>query len=167
MTSFNSLQTTALVSVTAAATTLLIQACGGSDAVAQSATQIDPIVGVWDSTATLKDCSTGAVLGGFKGTAVLHHGGTVSADNSRPPTSRGAAFGTWKHNGGAAYDMTLVFMRFNPDQTLAGTQKATVTRTLSADGNSFTSEIAGETIDTADAVVSRYCASDVGARVTW
>ena len=163
----NSLKVTALVSVTAAATTLLIQACGGGDAVAQSATQIDTIVGVWESTATIKDCSTGAALGSFKGHSMFHHGGTVSADNSRPPTTRGAAFGTWKHESGSAYSATLLFMRFNPDLTLAGTQKAKITRTLSADGNSFTGEVTGQVIYTAGAVSSTYCASDAGTRVTW
>jgi len=162
-----SLKATALVSVTAATTTLLIQACGGGDAAAQSGTEIDSIVGVWESTATIKDCGTGAALGSFKGHSVFHHGGTVSADNSRPPPTRGAAFGTWKHESGSVYSATLLFMRFNPDLTLAGTQKAKITRTLSADGNSFTGEVTGQVIDTAGAVSSTYCASDAGTRVTW
>jgi hypothetical protein len=166
MTPSNSLKSVALISVTAAATTLLIQACGGG-AAAQSANEIDPIVGVWESTATVKDCSSGAVLSTFKGHAVLHHGGTFSADSSRPPPSRGAAFGTWKHESGTTYALNLVLMRFNPDLTLAGTQKAKITRTLSADGNSFTSDIAGQVIDLAGTVVQQYCATDTGTRVTW
>ena len=69
-----SLKTVALVSVTAAAATLFIQACGGG-AVAQAASDADPVEGVWESTLTIKDCASGAVLTTFKGLAVLHRGG--------------------------------------------------------------------------------------------
>ena len=41
-----SLKTYALIAVSAAATTLLIQACGGGDAVAQTTTDTDAIEGV-------------------------------------------------------------------------------------------------------------------------
>ncbi|WP_170855683.1 hypothetical protein [Variovorax sp. CF079] len=127
----------------------------------------DPIVGVWESTATGKDCNTGAVLAGFKGLAVFNSAATASFDNSRPPTSQGSAFGTWKREAGDNYSLTLVFMRFNPDGTLAGTQKAKVVRTLSADGNSYTGTVAGQIIDTAGNVISSYCATDAGSRVSW
>src|SRR3982750_4299845 len=63
MLKLTSLKTAALVSVTAVATTFLIQACGGGGAVAQSASDADVIEGVWDTTVTNKDCSGGAVLG--------------------------------------------------------------------------------------------------------
>lgn len=63
MTPSNSLKSVALVSLTALATTFLIQACGGSDAMAQVASDADPIEGVWDFTVTRKDCAGGAVLG--------------------------------------------------------------------------------------------------------
>jgi hypothetical protein len=52
MNSSRSLKTVALISMTAAATTLLIQACGGG-AMAQSS-DADPIEGVWDSTVTVQ-----------------------------------------------------------------------------------------------------------------
>lgn len=165
MTQSKALKSVALVTTTAAATLMLIQACGGG-AVAQTA-EIDPMVGVWDATVSIKDCASGAVLSTFKGQSVTHHGGTFSADNSRPPTTRGAAFGTWKRNANGTYLINLVFMRFAPDMSLAGTSKSTLTRTLSADGNSFTSEIAGKVIDTAGVVVQQTCASEVGQRVTW
>jgi hypothetical protein len=181
MNNSKALNTFTLVSVSVAATMLLIQACGGGgsssgdgggfgSAFAASEklqNAPDPIVGVWDSIATGKDCTTGAVLGSFKGLAVFNSGGTASFDNSRPPSSQGAAFGTWKREAGQNYSVTLVFMRFNPDGTLAGTQKAKVTRTLSEDGNSYTGAVAGQVIDAAGNVVSSYCATDVGSRVSW
>lgn len=127
----------------------------------------DPIVGVWDSIATGKDCTTGAVLGSFKGLAVINSGGMASFDNSRPPSTQSAAFGTWKREGRDNYTLTLVFMRFNPDGTLAGTQKAKVSRTLSEGGNSYSGTIAGQVLDAAGNVVSSYCATDAGSRVVW
>lgn len=65
------------------------------------------------------------------------------------------------------YSFTLVVMRFNPDGTFAGTQKAKGTRTLSADGNSFTSTVAGQIIDLAGNVVSPTWVTDTGLRVSW
>ena len=110
MTSSTSLKSVALIAVTAAATSLLMQACGG-DALAQAASDADPVEGVWESILTVKDCTSGAVLATFKGQAVLHRGGTLSADNSQPTVTRGAAYGTWKRGAGNAYTSTLVFMR--------------------------------------------------------
>ncbi|MDL9997543.1 hypothetical protein QTI24_02935 [Variovorax sp. J22P240] len=168
------LYTFTLVSASVATTMLMIQACGGGGggfgnafAAGETIVAPDPIVGVWDSTATGKDCNTGAALASFKGFGMFNAGGTASFDNSRPPTSQGSAFGTWKRESGSDYTLTLVFMRFNPDGTLAGTQKAKVTRTLSADGNSYTGTIAGQIIDAAGNVTASYCATDSGSRVTW
>ena len=167
MTSSNSLKTVALMTVTAAATSLLLQACGGGDALAQSASDADPVEGVWESTLTVKDCTSGAVLATFKGQSVLHRGGTLSADNSQPTVTRGAAYGTWKRGAGNAYTSTLVFMRFNPDTTLAGTQKLVRSFSMAADGNSLTGTIAAQIINTAGVVVQQVCVSETGARTRW
>ena len=66
MTRPSSLKTVSLVATTAAATILLMQACGGA-ALAQTAADADPIEGVWESDVTIRDCSTSAVLRTFKG----------------------------------------------------------------------------------------------------
>ena len=167
MTSSNSLKTVALMTVTAAATSLLLQACGGGDALAQSASDADPVEGVWESTLTVKDCTSGAVLATFKGQSVLHRGGTLSADNSQPTVTRGAAYGTWKRGAGNAYTSTLVFMRFNPDTTLAGTQKVVRSFTLAADGNSLTGTNTAQIINTAGVVLQQACVSEAGVRTNW
>ncbi|KAB2903869.1 MAG: hypothetical protein F9K35_02805 [Burkholderiaceae bacterium] len=159
-----------LVSVSVAATMLILQACGGGDGNAYAAGEPsapDPIVGVWESTATIQSCSSGAVVSSFKGLAMFNAGGTASFGNSRPPSSQGATFGTWKHEADGRYSVTLVLMRFNPDGTFAGTQKAKAARTLSADGNSYTGTVTGQVIDAEGAVVSTYCATDTGSRVGW
>lgn len=106
-----------------------MQACGGG-AVAASTTDPDPMVGVWDSTVTVKDCMSGAVLATFRGLGAVHQGGTWTSVNSNPPTSAGPTLGTWKNEGNGSYTTALVFLRFNPDLTPAGYQKAKSTRTL-------------------------------------
>ena len=90
MNRLNSLQSAALVTVAAAATTLLIQACGGN-AEAQTAPDASPIEGVWESSITIKDCSSGAAVRTFKGESLFHRGGSLSADNSLPVPSRSSA----------------------------------------------------------------------------
>lgn len=170
------LYTVTLVSASVAAT-MLFQACGGgggggfSPAIAAgdglSASAPDPIVGVWSSTSTSKDCNSGAVVGGFTGYAMFNSGGTASFTNSRPPASQGPGQGIWTHVDGKNYTLSLILMRFNPDGTLAGTQKAKVTRTLSEDGNSFTGAVSGQVIDLDGKVIATTCATDAGSRVSW
>lgn len=160
----NSLKSAALITVTAASVTLLVQACGGG-AVAQTTSDADVIEGAWDSTITIKDCSTGATLNTFKGAGLFHRGGTLSGDNSNPPPSRGAAFGVWKRGSGSAYSANLWFMRFNADGTVSGTQKVFRTFTLGADNNSLTGTLTLQIINPAGVVVQQGCGSETGVRV--
>jgi hypothetical protein len=158
------LKSVALITLTAAATIFLIQACGGS-AEAQTASDVaNAIEGVWEATVTIKDCTSGAVLRTFKGETVFHRGGTLNSDNSLPVPSRGAAFGVWKQDSTGNYTVKFRFLRFNPDGTLAGSQKVVRTIALSADGNSMTSTIAGQVLDTADVVVAPICGAEAGTR---
>lgn len=162
MTQPKSLKSAALVAVTAA-TTLVIQASSG--ALAQSARDGDPVEGVWDFTVTRKDCASGAVLGTQKSASVFHRGGTFSNDNSTTPATHGATFGTWKRGSGTAYAVNMVFMRFNADGTLAGTQKVQRSMAMAGDGNNITGTVAVQTIDTAGVVAAQGCASETGVRV--
>lgn len=166
MNSTQSLQKMSLISLCAAAVTLVMQACGGG-AVAASTTDPDPMVGVWDSTVTVKDCMSGVVLATFRGLGAVHQGGTWTSVNSNPPTSAGPTLGTWKNEGNGSYTTALVFLRFNPDLTPAGYQKAKSTRTLAADGNSYASVITRQTLDMAGNVLSQGCASETATRVSW
>lgn len=161
-----SLTSVALISATAAAASLVIQACGGG-AVAQTASDTDAIEGVWDSGITIKDCTSGAAMAAFKGASLFHHGGTLSGDNSMPPASRGAAFGTWKHGAGTSYTANLWFTRYNPDGTVAGTQKVERALTLAADGNSLSGTLTLQVINPAGVVVASGCGAESGVRVTW
>ena len=130
---------------------LLIQACGGGgNAIAQSATDADPVEGVWESTVTIRDCATAAPLRAFKGLSVLHRGGTASATNSNPPSSNGPAFGTWRATTAPATS-TAAFrlFRFNADGSFAGAQNLTRTLKLESDGNTMTGTISAELLDPA------------------
>ena len=166
MTTVNSLKSLALITLTASATTLLIQACGGG-AVAQTTSDADAVEGVWESVVTVKDCTSNAVLTTFRGVSVMHRGGTMSADNSQPVATRGAAFGTWKRGSGNAYTTNFVFMNFNPDNTLAGTQKVQRNLTVAADGNALTGTTTIKIIDAAGAVLRQACATETGVRTSF
>jgi hypothetical protein len=159
-----SLKSAALIAITAAATSILIQACGGG-AIAQTTSDVDVIEGVWDSTITIKDCTTNAVMKTFKGAGMFHRGGTLSADNSMPPPSRGAAMGIWKRGTGSNYTANMWFMRFNADGTLAGTQKVQRALVLGADSNSLTGTLTLQIIDASGAVVQQGCGSETAVRV--
>ena len=159
-----SLKSVALVTVTAAATLLLIQACGGG-AVAQSI-DADPVEGAWEAVITVRDCTTGAAILTAKGQQVLHRGGTLSDTNAAPPTTRGVGFGTWRRDAtGAGYTARFRFNRYNPDGSLAGTLRVARAFTLSADGNPQTSTNPSQVLDAAGAVLQNACAGDVSTRV--
>lgn len=80
----------ALALIPSIATLLLVQACGGSsDAIAQSATVADPIEGVWEAVATVRNCTTGEPITTFRGSQLMHRGGTLSDTNAGAPSTRG------------------------------------------------------------------------------
>jgi hypothetical protein len=159
-----SLKTYALVAASAAATTLLIQACGGG-AVAQTTADADAIEGVWESSVTIKDCTSGAVLRTFKGVGLFHRGGSLTADNSLPRATQGIALGGWKRNAGQEYTANARFLRFNADGSLAGSQKLQRMLTLAADGNNFAGTIAAQVLDVDGAQVQALCGSETAIRI--
>ncbi len=145
------------------ATMLFVQACGGGgDALAQQAA--DPHEGVWEAVVTARDCTTNATLGTFRGSQVIHRGGTLSDTNASPPATRGPGFGIWSRNSDGTYAVKFRFYRYNADGTLAGTTVVTSKRTVSADSNSYTGDTRGEVRDVAGAVLSQTCVTDAGTR---
>jgi len=160
-----SLKTCALVAVSAAATMFLMQACGGGANAQSSTSEPDPLEGVWESTVTIKDCTSGAVLTTFTGESMFHRGGTLTADNSNPVPTRGLGMGTWSAIGPGAYKAQFHFLRFNPDGTLAGSQKVVRSVTLAADAQSLTATIAAQLLDTAGVVLRPICGTETGIRV--
>lgn len=145
------------------ATMLFVQACGGGgDALAQQAA--DPYEGVWEAVVTVRDCTTNAALGTFRGAQVIHRGGTLTDTNASPPSTRGPGFGIWSRNADGTYAVKFRFYRYNSDGTLAGTTVVTSKRTVSADSNSYTGDTRSEVRDVAGAVMAQTCVTDVGTR---
>lgn len=165
MTHATSLKTFALVTVTAAATTFLMQACGGSAEAQVAAPDANAIEGAWESAVTIKDCASGVVLRTFTGENIFHRGGTLSADNSMPVPTRGLGVGVWTQAATGAYTTKFHFLRFNADGTIAGSQNVVRTIALSADARSLTSTIAAQLIDPAGNVIAPICGSEVGTRL--
>ena len=156
----------ALFTLSSGVMALMMQACGGGgDAHAQAATPIDPIVGLWQSSVSLNNCS-GVAVGGFRGLTTLQQGGTALADNNQPSATKGPAMGTWKAGATAgSYVVSLRFWRYLADGTPAGQQRLTRTITLSADGQSLTSTITTQALDNADNVVQSACGTETAARI--
>lgn len=145
---------------------LLMQACGGGDdAHAQTAVTADPIEGLWQSSVTLSNCTSGAPLGGFRGLTIFNQGGTANADNNQPAPTKGPAMGTWKKNADGTYVVELRFWRYLADGTPAGQQRLTRTVTLAADGRSLTGTITTQALDPSDTVVQSACGAETGARI--
>ncbi|APV51768.1 hypothetical protein BWI17_20020 [Betaproteobacteria bacterium GR16-43] len=134
-------------------------------AIPARASDADPVEGVWDFTVTRRDCASGAVLGTQRALTVFHRGGTLSNDNSTAPGSHGAMFGTWKRGSRPAYAVQMVFMRFNADGTMAGTQKVVRSLALAADGNTLTGTVVAHTLDATAAGTAQGCATETGIRV--
>ena len=154
----------ALALVPSIVTLLLVQACGGSsDAVAQSAAA-DPAEGVWETVATVRNCTTNEAITTFRGSQVMHRGGTLSDTHAGAPSTRGPGWGVWSRNADGTYAVKFRFYRFNTDGSLAGTNVVSSTRTLSADGKGYTAVTRGEVRDTSGNVLQTTCVTDVGTR---
>lgn len=127
----------------------------------------DPVEGVWDFTVTRRDCTSGAVLGTQRALSMFQRGGGFANDNSTAPQTHGAMFGSWKRSAGTAahYTVQMVFMRFNPDGTWAGSQRVQRELVLAADQRQLRGEVVAYSVDTAGAVLQRGCADEIGVRV--
>lgn len=154
----------ALALVPSIATLLVVQACGGSgDAAAQANNDADPIEGVWESVITARDCTSSAVLGTFRGAQVFNRGGTLSDTNAGPPTLRGPGFGIWSRTD-SGYTAIFRFYRYNPDGSLAGSQRVTRVMSLSADANTVNSTNSTQVLALDGSVQQSTCATDVSTR---
>ena len=161
MTQSKALKTAALVSITAAATTLLIQACGGGDAIAQALA--DPVEGVWEVAVTQRDCVSGATLSTFRSAQMFQRGGTFSDTSSHATSTRGPAYGLWTQ-GGSNYTVRFRFFRYNADGSFAGTSVSTMTVALATDGKTFTATRATSVFDPSGNAVASVCTSDAASR---
>jgi hypothetical protein len=160
-----SLRSVALIAVTAAATMILIQACGGNAVAAGD--DREPIEGAFDATVTVKNCSTGATTGTLKALLLFHHGGTVTIDNTTPTTLRGLILGTWARGSGDNYTSDVSHFRYNTDGTLAGVNKVRRTIVLSSDATTFTANLRVQVFGNDGTLLSEVCPTETGTRVTF
>jgi len=141
----------------------LMQACGGSDpAVAQDSS--DPIEGVWEGTATLTNCNTGAVLTSFAAASVYHRGGTMGDTNATPTVTRGPGFGTWTRSG-TTYTIKFRFFAYDNTGALVGTRRVTRIVTLAANGQTATGTNSNELFNPAGVSLGVSCGTDTSTRV--
>jgi hypothetical protein len=165
MKSSQSLRTVALVTVTAAATVFLIQACGGNAVAAGD--DRDPIEGAFDATVTVKNCTTGATTGTLKALLLFHRGGTATIDNTQAPALRGLILGTWARGSGDTYTSDVSHFRYNTDGTLAGVNKIRRTIALSSDATTLTANLRIQVFGTDGALLSEVCPTETATRVTF
>jgi hypothetical protein len=147
------------------ALTALIQACGGSDSAMAQTSAGDRIEGTWESQVTIQDCTSGATLRTFAGMQTFHRGGTVSDTNNAPTATRGPGQGAWALASNGTYTDNFRFYRYNPDGSLAGSQRVQQIITMGADNNANTGTISAEVLDTAGVVLQRVCGTTVGVRL--
>lgn len=158
MDSPQALKTVALTTVTAAATALLMQACGGG-AVAQSANTPDAMVGLWEVDVTVKNCTSGDAMFAFKSMSLMHADGTMDGGAD--------TYGVWKRENDGSYTVTLQFYLKNDDGSFAGVQKVKAVRKLAADGNSYTSTITRWQLDAQGNAGPTGCAAETAKRASW
>lgn len=166
MCKLNSLRSAARASLKVAAATLLIQACGAGVAFAQGAPGARAIEGMWDSTVTSRDCTSGTPLGPpFKALILFRRGGSFDVDSTQGRGVFGNIYGLWKQGVGPAYSANAVHLRFNDDGTFAGLNKIQRSVTLAADAGSFTSTLKVQILDVNGNVLNEVCPTEAAVRM--
>lgn len=96
------------------------------------------LVGVWNVSVTVTDCSTGAPIRTVHSLQAYHHDGTV--DETANTASRGPSEGVWRAAGdGQTYKDSFYFYRYTSTGTFASLAHGVDTISLSADGSQYTS----------------------------
>lgn len=127
-----------------------------------------PIEGVWATTATPRDCTSGAVLGPpVRALTTFHQGGTVSqsvAELLAQPGQRSSGHGVWSQTGTATFveriaTMTIFESAIFPAGWSVSTQTSTMTN-----ANNFNS--IGDVVlyDLNRQFVRRLCLTRIGER---
>ena len=122
--------------------------------------------GTWLTTVTQRNCQTGAPIRTFQGVLTFSKGGTLVGDSTvAGPALKTASFGVWeRERGWREYSFSFMFYRFNPDGTLAGSQKVRQTLQLGESGSDFTTTGTLEVFDPDGNVLATGCATSTGVR---
>jgi hypothetical protein len=121
--------------------------------------------GVWQTTITLVNCSTGsAVAPAFTSLLTFAGDGTESEATNNPvlqPGQRSTAYGVWRRTGASTFHMDtfalILFSTSGPPPIKAGSQQ--IHQDIVLAGNSWTSHATIQFFDTTGAPVSSGCAT--------
>ena len=140
----------------------------GGNAVARQDDR-EPIEGAFSATVTIKNCTTGAVLGSTRSLLLFHRGGTVTIDNTLGRLQRGLILGTWERDRGKRHRYTSEVSHFNyfEDGTLSGTNKITRSIVLENDGDSFTAQLRIRVFGLDGTLLAEVCPTETGTRVSY
>ena len=126
----------------------------------------ESIEGVWQTTVTQRNCQTGNVIRTFRGLSTYHEGGTVSETSAAlSPALRSPGHGVWEKESHSTFSSSFIFLFFNPDGTLAGTQKITSTIVLGGrNGNTYDTTTSIQVFDVNNNLLGTGCATATATR---
>lgn len=123
------------------------------------------IEGTWRVQLTLRNCQTGAEIATVPALNTFVAGGCMIGTPSQNPALLRAGHGVWEHSSGESFTNTVIFFRYSPDGTFAGTQKVTRHIELAPGFDEFTSTDSFELADPNGNVVGTGCATGRGQRL--
>jgi hypothetical protein len=123
------------------------------------------IEGTWRVALTIRNCQTGDGIITIPALNTFIPGGSMIGTSSQNPLLIRAGHGVWEHNGGQNFTNTVIFFRYNPDGSFAGTQRVTRHIEVARGADEFTSSDSVELIDPGGNVVGTACASGTGQRL--
>ena len=124
------------------------------------------IVGTWSVLVALANCETGQELGpAFPALNTFLVGGSMLSEPAASPATLRTGYGVWVLASGRQFTNTVVFFRFNPDGSYAGTQTVRREITVSRDAGAFASRDTATIADPGGAIVDTRCAIGRGRRL--
>jgi hypothetical protein len=153
----------------ALALTIALVVAPGTIAIAQSqeAATGKGLEGTWRVEVTLRDCNTGAALGGpIRSLLSFARGGTMIETTTRfSPAVRGPGYGIWQQVQGSTFSSTFEAFRYDPAGVWFETQRITQTIEIGDDSNTWTANAHNEIFDTNDNLLASGCSTAVGHRM--
>ena len=129
----------------------------------QSSRAKNTLIGTWDVTVTRESAPPGESLSFPALITFLPGRGVVETGGASP--RRGPGQGVWSRGGGRQYDAAFTFFRFGPEGEYLGTQRSTLSITLSTGGNAFTATAVVEVFGSDGELVSTESAAAEGRRM--
>ena len=123
--------------------------------------------GAWDMHITFTNCETGETIRERAGLISFIFGGVLQEFGTGQviPQNRTDAHGNWSHVSGKQYYAVAKAFRFNADGSLAGTAKLYRSIELEDGGDSFTTTVTSDILDTNGKLIANGCATETGTRI--